>query len=63
MSVPALMRGPAARARIGAESNATLKNWCERYGVEVIRLNERAIAVRSEELERSLLAAAGKENA
>jgi hypothetical protein len=54
MSVSALMRGPAARARIGAKTNATLKNWCERYGVEIIRLNARAIAVPTEQLERSL---------
>jgi hypothetical protein len=58
----ALMRGPAARARIGAKSNATLKSWCERYGVEIIRLNERAIAVRTEQLERSLEAATGKDS-
>jgi hypothetical protein len=61
MSVTALMRGPAARAAIGAKSNATLKSWCARHGVEIIRLNERAIAVHTEQLERSL-AAAGKES-
>jgi len=54
------MRGPAARAAIGAKSNATLKAWCSRHGVEIIVLNERAIAVRREQLERSL-ETAGKE--
>lgn len=60
MSTATLMRGPAARAALGVKSNSTLKAWCNRHGVEVIRLNERAIAVRREQLERSL-ETAGKE--
>jgi hypothetical protein len=62
MSATALTRGPAARARIGAKSNATLKSWCAKHGVEIIRLNERAIAVCTEQLERSLEAACASGN-
>ena len=63
MSATALMRLPEVRAALGVKSNATVKSWCARWGVEIIELNARARAVRVADLERSLLAAAGKESA
>jgi hypothetical protein len=57
----ALMRFPAARACIGVKSNQTLRAWCARYNVPIVEINSRAKAVRVADLERSLLAAAGKD--
>ena len=53
-----LTRFPAARAVLGCKSNATVRTWCEKWGVEIIELNSRAKAVRTADLERSLIAAA-----
>ena len=57
----ALMRLPAARAAIGCKSNATLRKWCERWDIPIVEINSRSKAVLATDLERSLLAAAGKE--
>jgi len=55
------MRLPEVRAALGVKSNATVRTWCERWNVPIISINSRAKAVRVADLERSLLAAAGKE--
>jgi hypothetical protein len=59
----ALMRLPKVRERLDVKSNATVRVWCERWGVEILEINSRAKAVRVADLERSILAAAGKETA
>lgn len=61
MSTAALTRMPAVASALGAKSVATAKSWCLRHGVEIVEINSRAKAVRTADLERSLLAAAGKE--
>jgi hypothetical protein len=57
----ALMRLPQVRERLDVKSNATVRTWCAKHGVEILTLNARARAVRVAELERALLAAS-KEN-
>jgi hypothetical protein len=61
MSAAALMRLPEVREALGVKSNATVRSWCARWNVPIIEINSRARAVRVADLERSLLAAAGKE--
>jgi hypothetical protein len=61
MCTAALMRLPAARAAIGCKSNATLRAWCAKWNVPIVELNSRSKAVPTADLERSLLAAAGRE--
>jgi hypothetical protein len=57
----ALMRLPEARAALGVKSNQTLRTWCAKWDVPIIKLNDRAKAVQVAAFERSLLAAAAKE--
>jgi hypothetical protein len=61
MSAAALMRLPEARAALGVKSNQTLRAWCAKWDIPIIEINSRAKAVYTADLERSLLAAAGKE--
>jgi hypothetical protein len=56
----ALMRLPQVREKLDVKSNATVRAWCAKHGVEIITLNARARAVRVTELERALELAAGK---
>jgi hypothetical protein len=53
----ALMRLPQVRERLDVKSNATVRTWCAKHGVEILTSNARARAVRVAELERALLAA------
>jgi hypothetical protein len=57
----ALMRMPDVANALGVRSVITAKRWCAKHGVEIIELNARAKAVRTADLERTLLAAAGEE--
>jgi len=57
----ALMRMPAVRTALGVKSNATARAWCARWNIPIVEINSRAKAVRVADLERSLMAAAGKE--
>jgi hypothetical protein len=56
----ALMRLPQVREKLDVKSNATVRTWCERHGVEILTLNARARAVRVAEFERALELAVGK---
>jgi hypothetical protein len=57
----ALMRMPEVRVALGVKSNQTARAWCARWNIPIVEINSRAKAVRVADLERSLMAAAGKE--
>jgi hypothetical protein len=57
----ALVRMPDVAEALGVKAVITARRWCAKHGVPIIELNSRSKAVRREDLERSLLAAAGKE--